>query len=315
MLSEFFSGKRRIIACCLMECGFCLGYLATSLFNLGLGAVSWRLMFLVGIAPAFLALYIRLRLKEPEQFKQVNEVRNSRSLSSKLSADELEVLNNPLKALFKAEYMKKTLVVTSLTAVAIVGYWAALSWIPAWINQLTGELAVTERSTAGIILNLSGVLACLVTYPLILMFGRKNTLKYSYLFSLLFTTGMFLFVNDYGPSLLSMIFAVGFFTSIPFVVLVIVIPELFATELLGSASGLAFSVGRVIAAAAALLSGQLITICDGSYAVAGATIGLVYGIGFLASWAMPESNGEVLGTSLGSATIPERIDSPEPIAH
>lgn len=302
MLCEFFTGKKRLLACCLMECGFCLGYLATSLANLGLGELSWRFMFLIGIVPAFLALYIRLKLKEPDNFNKVKSIRDglkNNKENNHLSKSQVDALNKPVKSLFSDLYLKPTLIVVTLTGVAIVGYWAALSWIPAWINQLTGELAVTQRSTAGIVLNVSGFLACILTYPMLQTIGRRNTLSISYFISLVATTGMFMLCKDYGIELLSMIFVVGFFTSIPFVVLTIVIPELFATELLGTAAGLAFGVGRIFAAMAAILSGQLIALFGGSYAVAGASIGLVYGIGFLVALFLPDTTGEVLGTKLG----------------
>jgi len=297
MLSEFFEGKHRILASCLMEAGFCLGYLATSLANLSVGNVSWRLMFLIGILPALLALYIRMRLSEPENFKEVQyereKARKLRAMGHRVESNR--ALTSPMAVLFSREYLRTTLVVTTLAGVAIVGYWAAVSWIPAWINQLTGNLAVAERSTAGIVLNVSGLIACVATFPMIKLLGRINTLKVSYLFSLIATVGMFVLVKSYGPDLLGWIFAVGFFTSIPFVVMVVVIPELFATELLGSASGLAFSAGRLAAAAAALGSAQVIATFGGSYAAAGAVVGLVYAVGFLASYMMPVTTGEVLG--------------------
>lgn len=293
MLSECWPGKGRIFANCVMESSFCLGYLATSIANLGLGNISWRLLFLVGIIPAFVALYIRLKLKEPDNFRKVSE---SRRLSQNRRLSQSALLE-PLKEIFNQENGSKTILVSTLAGVAIVGYWAALSWVPAWVNQLTGTLAVEERSTVGFVMNISGLIACVASGIMIAKLGRGNTLKLAYLGSLMSTTLMFLLVKDYGSGLLSWIFAVGFFTTIPFVVCVIVIPELFSTHVLGTASGFAFSAGRVVAAIAALTGGQIITMFGGSYAAAGASVGLVYAVGFVAAFFLPETNGEVAGVA------------------
>ena len=290
MLCEFWTGRGRIFACCLLESAFCLGYLATSLANLGIGELSWRPMFLIGLVPAIVALYIRIKLKEPENFQKVQAARNSGQDHSSSSA------MSTLQAIFSSKWIATTVSISTLTGVAIVGYWAALSWIPAWINQLTGTVAVEERSTAGIVMNVSGVIACVLTGLMIEHWGRKGTLKITFLGSLLSTVLMFLTVQSYGTELLCWLFFVGFFTSVPFVVLVIMIPEMFVTELLATASGFAFSAGRLVAALAALASGEIIGIFGGSYAAAGASVGLVYAIGFLASYFVPATTGEVLGT-------------------
>lgn len=299
MLSEFFTGKKRILACCLMQSGYAIGYLGTSLANLCVGNLSWRVMFLIGIVPAFLALYIRNKVEEPEHFIEVQRARQkAQTAEHNLDEKQLTALKNPLKALVDSEHLKTTVTVVSVTGVAIVGYWAALSWIPAWVNQLTGTLAVTERSVVGVSLNISSLLACLATYPLVFRFGRKKTMTTAFLISLISTLGMFLGVKAYGALLIGMVFVVGFFTTIPFVILGIMIPELYSTELLASASGLAFSVGRIVAAAAAILSGEIITIFSGSYAAAGASVSIIYIVGFIVSFFMPETKGEVLGTTL-----------------
>jgi hypothetical protein len=71
------------------------------------------------------------------------------------------------------------------------------------------------------------------------------------------------------------------------------IPEIFATRFLASAMGFCFGAGRVFAAVVALCGGQLIILYHGSYALASATLALVYIVGLIVSFWLPETSGEV----------------------
>ena len=77
-------------------------------------------------------------------------------------------------------------------------------------------------------------------------------------------------------------------------VLCIIIPETFSTRILGTASGFAFSVGRIFAAAAAVAGGQIIGLCGGSYAAAGAVVATIYAVGFVAAFFTPATSGELI---------------------
>jgi hypothetical protein len=55
-----------------------------------------------------------------------------------------------------------------------------------------------------------------------------------------------------------------------------------------------YNLGRVLAAVGALTQGQLVAAYGGSYARAGATITLVYGLGLALVWLAPETKGRPL---------------------
>lgn len=297
MLGESWNGRGRIYATSMMELAFCLGFLATSVVNLSLGHSTWRWLFLVGIVPALLTLYIRMKLKEPDNFEHVKLARRQleEKRANERTPDDLTLGKASAIEIFSGSVLGRTVIITTLAGVAIVGYWAAVAWIPAWVNQLTGTLAVEERSTAGIVLNVGGIVSCIVAPGLIFNLGRRNTLILSYAGSLLSTVLMFLIVKSYGPELLCWVFAVGFFTCIPFTVVCVLLPELFATRMLGTASGFAFSAGRLVAAAAAVFGAHVIAGFGGSYAAAGASVGLVYAAGCIASFFLPAGSGDVAG--------------------
>lgn len=101
--------------------------------------------------------------------------------------------------------------------------------------------------------------------------------------SLVSVIAMFLGVHSYGPLLLTAVFAVGVFSSIPFIIVCFYIPELFETHLLGTASGISWSIGRIFAALAGLATGPIIAFFGGSYGHAASCVSLIYLAGLGAS--------------------------------
>lgn len=292
LMAESWQGKARLHATSFMTSSFGFGYLLAAGLNLVLGQWGWRLMFLAGSLPALLAIYIRCQLKEPLQFQFAQE--HKRRLKSKtkelLTAEEQSLVQPTFPQLFNRENLHKVLVVTVLASTAIIGYWAVLSWIPPWINQMIGTQAITQRSLAAACMNIGAILSACLAGTFITWAGSKRTLAWSFLLALLSCMGMFLTVKTYGPELLGWCFAVGFFAVLPFTVLFIHVPTLFVTRLRGTAFGFSVQVGRIFAAAAAIISGQLITLFAGSYAMAGACLSSIYIIGFVSAFFLPQAS-------------------------
>jgi MFS family permease len=300
VLAESWKGKGRIAATSFMEAAFCVGYMLTSLINVGVGTNSWRLLFVAGIVPALLTLYIRSRLREPESFQRM-QLENAGKEKTCPIAGCVE----SFRTIFNDANRANTIRTAVSAAAAIVGYWAALSWVPAWINQLTGTEAVMERSTAAMVMNIAGLVAAFAVVPLIAQFGRIRALKMSFAGCLISGVLMFSTVHEYGLALNLWLAAIGFFSLLPFGILCVYIPEVFATRIVGTACGFAWSAGRIMAAATVLGGGYLVTLCGGQYAAAGAAAAAVYAMGWVIAIFMPETNGEVAG---GSVVSERRLD-------
>lgn len=295
MISECWKGKSRLHAIAALSSSFGIGYLLAALLNLVLGPIGWRALFFVGVAPALVTLYIRAKLKEPEQFRVMHKLKSelkSRSPES-LSADEKDFLVSPIKKIFMPENRGKVLVVIALASASIVGYWAVLSWIPAWVNQLTGTAAVAERSQTAISMNLGSIVAAALGGLMLDRLGRKNAFRLAFCGALLSCLGMFLSIKAFGAPLLASVFFVGGFATLPFVFLFAYVPELFNPEVRATAFGFSVQLGRIAAACAALAGGQIIAMFGGSYATAASTVSLVYAVGLVATFLMPATSGEV----------------------
>ncbi|MBY0548824.1 MAG: MFS transporter [Candidatus Obscuribacterales bacterium] len=296
LLSECWRGKSRLHAVSVSLSAFGFGYLATSLLNLFLGGLGWRLLFVLGIVPALMTLYLRTHLKESTEFESLCEAkRRAKAKIEALRSDaEKDMLRFPLFDLFARANRHKTLIVAAMGSSAIMGYWAVLSWVPAWVTQLTGTAAISERSATTIAMNL-GLITCAIFGGFIVSkFGRVMCFRMGSLGSFLCCVGMFTTVKSFGPALLIWGFLTGFCSILPFVVLFIYVPELFASRYRSTAFGFSYNVGRIFAAGAALCGGQLIGYFQGSYSLAAGVVSSVYLIGVVASLLMPKTSGDVV---------------------
>ncbi len=297
LLGESWGKSRhsRLWAMSVMQTSFGLGCMLTGLFNLGSGEFGWRYLFLVGILPALVTFYIRSRLKEPQTVERMLEKRRTGTLP--------QAGVNPIKLALSGENRVNTLVATAMAASAIVGYWAGISWIPAWINQLTGAVAVEERSAAMMYLSVGGILGCFIVPGMVRCLGYRKSFVLSFLGCLLSTLGLFLTVNHYSSVINCWTFLIGFIIGIPFTLLTAYICDCFATHVLDTASGIAWGAGRIFAAVMALCTGPIIAFFHGSYGMAAACVELVYIVGIGAAFFVKDLQVEDLSVLSETAVL------------
>src|SRR5258708_19336871 len=78
IVSALWPDKNRGKGVGLMQCGFGIGFFLASLawlFISPIGPDAWRVMFLLGVAPALLTLLIRRPIPESDKWKILNELR------------------------------------------------------------------------------------------------------------------------------------------------------------------------------------------------------------------------------------------------
>lgn len=287
LLSEYWQESTRPYAISCMWTSFGFGTLATAILN---GFLGWRFLFAVGIIPAFLAIYIRSTLKESPDFEEVRKARKSIKGKpvAELTVEQKKIRLLPLFEILSHDNRAKTLTMASIASATMIGYWAALSWVPSWINQLTNSVAINERSTAGIVMAVAMLFGSIAGGWIMKRIGAKSTLLIGFAAAFLSCTAMFLTVKSYGPVLLMWTFIASFSAQIPFVVLPIYIPNLFAARVRSTALGFCYDgMGRILTAAVSIMGGHLIALFGGSYATAAACMSSVYLIGIVISLYLP----------------------------
>lgn len=130
LVSECWKDKHRLHALGFLTSSFGFGYLIAAILNLFLGSISWRLLFLAGVLPAFLTLYVRAKIDEPEQFKLMKDL--AKNLPPSHPQASAKGADNPFAICLARQYRGKVFSIMALASTVIVGYWAALAWIPAW---------------------------------------------------------------------------------------------------------------------------------------------------------------------------------------
>jgi MFS family permease len=260
-----------------------VGFALIAVFGLWLKVTqsNWRWVMVAGAAPALLALLVQWFVPESERWKE--SVRKEGKAS-------------PLREIFSSSMLVTTLLAISFAAVALIGTWGSVQWLPVWAGQLTdGKPGHAQAgATTQILSGVGAIVGCLVGALFAGKFGRRPAYFGLCLLSVVLCQFLFRGVNEYGTTFLVLVFCIGGVTAAFYGWLPLYLPELFPTRVRATGQGVSFNSGRVLAAVGALTQGQLVSHYSGSYAKAGAVITLVYVLGLALIWLAPETKDRAL---------------------
>ncbi len=107
IVSELWPDRARARGVGLMQCGFGIGFFLASftwLFVGALGPNGWRYMFIIGVLPALMTLWVRRAIPESERWERVNTQRRAaverKRSGETLGAEELALTRITLVDLF-----------------------------------------------------------------------------------------------------------------------------------------------------------------------------------------------------------------------
>ena len=170
LVAEVWPEDKRTKAAGLLQSAWAGGFLVAAILNLLLRNYGWRPMFVVGIAPAIVAVFVFLWVKEPERWV-------------KARAEEQQAGGRPsskLAELFAPGLVRATLVGSGLAFVAVFGLWGATNWTPTLIRALPdlqglNASGLTSRvSYATMLLNVGALAGYLSFGPLADRVGRRR---------------------------------------------------------------------------------------------------------------------------------------------
>jgi MFS family permease len=303
IVAEFWPPSSRGRAGGALHAAFAAGSLLASgiwvLLN-PLGSSSWRYMFLIGILPAFLLLYVRRSVCDPALWVAANNRRRDarkRLEMGNVSRQDRELAQFTItRVLADPELRRRVGLLLLMSISSSVGWWSVSTWIPQYAAQLAtkaGQPSQHWASLAGLMFNVGAIAGYLLLGWLADTLGRRPTTWLYYLGALGLSLCFFLSVND-THVLLVLAAANGFFTAGQFAWMTIYLPELFPTRVRGSAISLVFDTSRVVAAFGPLLAGWLIS-SFGGIGRAAALMSLVFIVGLVVTpFAGPETKGKPL---------------------
>ncbi len=288
LVAEVWPEEKRARAAGVLQSAWAAGFFLAALASLLLRHHGWRLLFLVGVAPALIALAVRWWVREPERWLQ------SRRQARPGGGTGV----GRLAELFRPEHRRATLVGSGLAFVAVAGLWGATNWTPTLVRALPAlRGAEAARLTALIsyaimALNVGALAGYLAFAPLAERWGRRPVFALMCLGSLVMLPVTFLTPHSYGQALV-LLPLLGFFNNGIFGGFPIYLPELYPTRIRATGAGFCFNAGRVLAAAGPFVTGALVS-AFGSFGLAASAVGLVYLAGLVIVAFAPETRGRPL---------------------
>ena len=288
LVAEVWPEDKRAKAAGILQSAWAAGFFLASAFYLFLRDYSWRVLFVVGVLPALVALLVRLWVKEPERWVEAH--------SQELQSGAIRRVK--LLELFKGDLLRPTCVGASLAFVAVFGLWGATNWTPTLIRALPdmqGLQAAEIKSYvvyATMMLNVGALIGYFSFGPLADRFGRRPIFALMCAGSLLMVPITFSVPHAYVHVLI-LLPLLGFFNNGIFSGFPIYLPELYPTRIRATGAGFCFNAGRVLAAVGPFLTGVLVTEL-GSFGSAASAVALIYLVGLAILPFAPETRGRPL---------------------
>ena len=279
---EAWPAKHRAKAASYVALGWQVGVLAAALLTpVLLPHIGWRGMFVVGIFPAFVAWYLRIRLHEPEIFSQKQ---------TELSPQKISKLES-FKLLVKDKATTKvSLGVVVLTSVQNFGYYGIMIWMPNFLSKQLGfSLTKSGLWTA---VTVCGMMAGIWIFGRLAdRIGRKPSF-------LLFQLGAVISIITYSQLIdpTAMLVAgafLGMFVNGMMGGYGALMAEAYPTEARATAQNVLFNLGRAVGGFGPVVVGAIVSAY--SFSIAIAFLAVIYVIDMVATvFLVPELKGKEL---------------------
>lgn len=280
LMGEAIRARYRGRAVGMVQSGWSFGWgagvlLYSLFFSLMPETIAWRALFMAGLLPALLVVYLRRFIKEPPVFERA-------------AARHAE----PLAAVLKRTGVTKRLVFAVLLMIGIQGsYYGIVTWLPTFI-KVTRHLSVigTGGYLAVVICgNFAGfVIGAWCTDRL----GRKKTFALSAVYGIV-VLYLYLFLDIDNTTMFWLGFPLGIASSFNYAPVGAFLTELFPTAIRATALGTTYNVGRAVAALFPALVGLMSATMSLAAAIGVFTIG-GFALMLVALLFLPETRGNTL---------------------
>ena len=269
LVADTLPDRSRTGALGMLQALSAVGNVAAGLISMYIGSletsgaiqkgVGWKYMFLVGAIPAFLCVFIQMRLKEPEKWVKAQAAGKAAGVKF---GSYTALLGDP-------RWRGSALLGMILCVAGVIGLWGIGFFSPELVGDVIKSSlvkeGVPEAEIAGrqqywigvnsIVQNLGAFAGMLLFTRLAQGIGRKAAFAIGYVAALVATVAYFQLFNGRGDIWMSAI--MGGCQLALFAGFAIYLPELFPTSLRSTGTSFCYNVGRFVAATGPFTLGAL----------------------------------------------------------
>ncbi len=240
LISESFSKKQIGRASSIAGIGAQVGAaLAAILAAVIIPWLGWKMLYVIGVFPVLLVLFIRRGLKEPEAFEKTRETNKTTKLSY----------------LFETKHLAwQTIGLSIMVTVQIAGYFGLMNWLPSIMQAQLG-LSVSG-SSLWMVSTIAGMSLGMLTFGIIMdKLGPRAAFT---LFLICSSLSVFLLVMAHNQwSLVAAAVVVGYFINGMYGGYGAIISSLYPTEIRATANNFIMNLGRAIGGFSSIVIGFL----------------------------------------------------------
>jgi MFS family permease len=277
LVAETWPAQHRAKAMGIMQSGWAIGALiAAGLSAVVLEPYGWRVLFLLGAAPAVLAFVVRRTVEEPALWRERTE-------TSRWSE------------MFAPAYRRRVVLATLVASSVLLAFWGVTTWLPAFLATPVAEGGAGLTMTKGalwLILLQTGAFFGYITFGWVAdRIGRRPAFT---LFMIGATIVVPLFAFGARSTLTLLIVGplVGYFAHGYFSMFGATLAELFPTRIRASAQGFCYNTGRLTSVAAPYAIGAASAKYGLGFALACDAV--FFALGAILIWLLPETKGTEL---------------------
>lgn len=288
LMAESINPKYRGKVMGTVQSAWAVGWgLAVALFTLIYSylpqEMAWRVMFVVGLLPSLLILWVRRNVEEPE----------SSARRQQQAADNGNFLSS-LAGIFRPELLRVTLLGGILGLGAHGGYHAVMTWLPTFLKT-ERQLSVLSSGSYLAVIIVAFFCGCVASGMLIDRIGRRKNIILFAVCCVLTVQG-YVFLPLTNGEMLFLGFPLGFFAAGIPASLGSFFNELYPADVRGAGVGFCYNFGRVLSAVFPFLVGHMSESMSLGAAI-GIDAGIAYGVAVVAALCLPETRGRNLDTS------------------
>ena len=252
LLSETWPKHWRPWIAAVLQTAVNLGILMAGVANLIMASHPPRYLFLVGVLPALLVLWIRKAVPEPHEWHTAKTAARGREPA--------------IGDLFRGEVRRTTILVMAVCATSLTAHWAFMFWYLQHLRNLpdvlswTAEAKNTLASKALYVVMVASIIGNFAAAAVARVFGFRRTIACFCLGYFCAMTATYIVPREY-EALFWWFAACGFFSG-GFALFTMYLPPLFPTLLRTTGAGFSYNIGRILAAFGTIFFGLFAQVGD-----------------------------------------------------